>query len=560
MTKIAFVTKIDRRQFIGGSLLAAGGLVLMGPSSTKAAEGSIEILIDEPIGTILPEIYGHFVEHLGAVVYDGVWVGEASKIANIGGIRKSLIDALKKIKAPVIRYPGGCFADSYDWRNGIGDRAKRPHRTNFWAGAASEKVPPLSTSRFEPNTFGTNEFMRFCRLTGAKPYLAANLRGGTAKDFSDWVEYCNSPARSTTLAEQRAAGPTPSAEPFGVEYWGIGNESWGCGGNLTADEYSQEFRRFTAAVPGYKVPLKFVGAGASSDDLDWTRGFFAKTSEKGEGIFERIYGWGAHHYSWNVSAGRTSDWNAGKGDALNFNAEEYYELLREAQKVEKAVGDHWAVMGEFDKKHRVKILVDEWGAWHRPGTEVRPEHILGQQSTMRDALVASITLDIFNRNADKVVMGNVAQLVNCLHSLFLADGDRFLETPTYHVFDMFMPHMGAQSVRTEFSVADFSYHRNGKTANFAGLTGSASINNNMITLTVTNPHLTEPRESTIKLRGASVASAAARVLSNDEVHAHNTFDNPRAVEPRDKKVAVSGGAIVFTFAPASITQIQIRRG
>jgi alpha-N-arabinofuranosidase len=551
------MTSFDRRQFLAGSLLAAAGGFLAVPRSSKAASAVIEILPGEPIGTISPNIYGHFTEHLGGVIYDGIWVGENSKIPNVGGIRKSLLDAMKRIKAPVIRYPGGCFADSYDWRDGVGDRAKRPRRTNFWAGAASDKVPTLSISRFEPNAFGTNEFMRFCQLTGAKPYLAANLRGLAAQDFYSWVEYCNSPAGSTTLAESRASGPSPSREPFGVEYWGIGNESWGCGGNLTSEEYSQEFRRFTAAVPGYRIPLKFVGAGASSDDLNWTRGFFSKTLEKGEGMFGRIYGWGVHHYSWNVSAGRTNDWNAGKGDALVFNAEQYYELLREAAKIEKAIEDHWAVMGEFDKKHRVKILVDEWGAWHKPGTEIRPEHILGQQNTMRDALVASITLDVFNRNADKVAMGNVAQLVNCLHSLFLADGDRFLQTPTYHVFEMFRPHMGATSVRTSFEAPPVNYDRNGSPTIFQGLNGSASIDGKSITLTVTNPHLTEERETEVRIRGARIAATAARVLSTRDVHAHNSFTDPRTVEPHDLPAKAAGETIIFRFPPASVTRLGL---
>jgi alpha-N-arabinofuranosidase len=548
--------KIDRRQFIG-ALLATGEFVFGLPRSSQAADSRIEVLINEPIGMINPNIYGHFVEHLGAVVYDGIWVGENSGIPNIGGIRQELVEALKRIKAPLFRYPGGCFADSYDWRDGIGDRTKRPRRTNFWAGVAGDKVSPDSTSRFEPNAFGTNEFMRFCQLTGGKAYLAANLRGMTAQNFYEWIEYCNSPAGSTTLSEQRAQGPMGSKEPFGVEFWGIGNESWGCGGNFTPEEYAQEFRRFTAAFPGYKVPLKFIGAGASSDDLNWTHGFFAKMREKGQGIFGKLYGWGVHHYSWNVSAGRTNDWDAGKGDAVNFNQEQYYELLREADKLESLMAQHWAIMGEYDQQHLVKIAVDEWGSWHRPGTELKPAHLLGQQNTMRDALVASLTLDIFNRNADKVVMGNVAQLINCLHSLFLADGAKFLLTPTYHVFEMFLPHIGAQSVRAVISAPKLIYDRNGKPADFWGLNGSASVIGKQLTLTATNSHLSESRETEIVVRGAKIASARARVLSEKDVHEHNTFENPKAVEPRSQTAIVKGETVVFRFAPASVTQLQL---
>jgi alpha-L-arabinofuranosidase len=549
--------KFGRREFLGGSLLAAGSLALGLPRSARAAQARVEILVNEPIADINPNIYGHFIEHLGAVVYDGIWVGENSKVANYNGIRKSLVDALKRIKAPLFRYPGGCFADSYNWRDGIGERSKRPKKTNFWYGVAPKEVPLNSTSRIEPNEFGTNEFMQFCRLVGGKPYMAANLRSLPAQDFLEWMEYCNAPAGTTTLAELREKGSMGSREPFNVEYWGVGNESWGCGGELKPDEYAQEFRRYTAAYQGFEAPIKFIGAGASSDDPNWTRGFFENIRSKGEGLFRRVHGWGIHHYSWNVSGGRSNDWNGAKGDAIKFNTEEYYNLLAEADKIEKYILEHWTIMGEYDKQHVTKIAVDEWGSWHRPGTELLPAHLLGQQNTMRDALVASLSLDIFNRQADKVFMANIAQLVNCLHSLFLADGDKFCLTPTYHVFEMFMPHLAAKTVRTVFGAPNFHYDRNGKPANFWGLAGSASLKGKQLTLTVTNPHLSEAKETEVVLNGAKIASAKARVLSANDVHAYNTFANPNAVQPRDKSVVVKNDSLVFNFEPASVTALQL---
>lgn len=552
---------IDRRQFLGTSVLAAGALAFGLPRSARAADSTIEILLDEPGGTILPDIYGHFVEHLGAVVYDGIWVGEDSKIPNIGGIRRDLVEALKRISPSVFRYPGGCFADSYDWRDGIGKRSERPRRTNFWYGNAPSEVPLDSTSRIEPNHFGTNEFLRFCQLVGGRPYLAANVRSLPAQAFWEWVEYANSPAGTTTLAEKRESGSAGSRDPYRVEFWGIGNESWGCGGNLLPDEYAQEYRRYTAAVPGYGVPLKFIGAGASSDDLNWTRGFFSKMREKGENIFNSMYGWGVHHYSWNVSGGRTGDWEAGKGDAVNFNREQYFELLAAADRIEDFLLKHWAIMGEYDTKHRVKIAVDEWGAWHAPGTAIRPEHILGQQNTMRDALVAAISLDIFNRHADKVVMANIAQLVNCLQSLFLADGENFLLTPTYHVFDMYAPHQGAASVRTEFSASGISYERNGRPANFKGLAGSASVKGKRLTLTVANPDPANERVAEIRLRGGRVSSGSSVVLASEDVHDHNTFERPSKVTPvQTKQATAKGGRMTFSFEPGSVTRISIDLG
>jgi alpha-L-arabinofuranosidase len=553
---------MKRREFLGGvaalsaGLLAerAGGLT----HSSHAADSRIEVLIGEEIGTISPDIYGHFAEHLGGVVYDGIWVGENSKVPNTGGIRTALVDALKRIKAPVIRWPGGCFADSYDWRDGIGPRARRPRRTNFWADAPEwPKNAPNGPWKFETNHFGTNEFLRFCQLTGAEGYLAANVRGLGAQQFYEWIEYCNSPAGSTTGAERRASGESPSRDPYRVRFWGVGNETWGCGGNLTPEEYAAEYRRFTAAVPRYGVNLSFIASGANVDDYNWTRGFFSKTAEKNRGLFNSIYGWGLHHYAWNLGLGKTSDWFAAKGDALKFNEAEYYELLREADRMESLINQHWTIMGEYDRQHRVKLVVDEWGAWYKPGSEVDPTHLLGQQSTMRDALLAGLTLDTFNRHADKVAMANVAQLINCLHSLFLAHEDKFIVTPTFHVFEMFVPHMGGRAVRAVFSAPEVQYTRADKPAEFWGMSGSASINNKQLTLTVTNPHLTESRETEIAVRGARAATAQAQVLAMPDVHAHNTFANPRAVQPRNEPVTVAAGSISYRFAPASVTRLQI---
>jgi alpha-N-arabinofuranosidase len=556
--------KVKRREFLQSAMAVSAGLIAGRAGgfaqTSRAADSRIEVLIGEEIGTINPDIYGHFAEHLGGVIYDGIWVGENSRIPNTGGIRTALVEALKRIKAPVVRWPGGCFADSYDWRDGTGKRSQRPRRTNFWVDAPEwpNGAPPDGPWKYEPNHFGINEFMRFCQLSGAEAYLAANLRGLGAQEFYEWIEYCNSPAGTTTGAEQRASGEMPSKDPFKVRFWGVGNESWGCGGNFTPQEYAAEYRRFTAAVPRYGVDLKFIASGANVDDFNWTRGFFSKTAEKGAFLFNGIYGWGLHHYAWNLGLGKTNDWFAAKGDALNFNPAEHYELLKEADRMESLINQHWAIMGEYDKQHRVKLIVDEWGAWYKKGSEVHPTHLLGQQSTVRDALLAGLTLDTFHRHADKVAMANVAQLINSLHSLFLAHEDKFTVTPTYHVFEMFMPHMGAKSVRTVFNAPKVQYTRVDKPAEFWGLSGSASVNGKQLTLTVTNPHLSEAREAEIDMRGASAASAQARVLTAPDVHAHNTFENPRAVVPRDEQVRVgSGGAVSFRFPPASVTRLQI---
>jgi alpha-L-arabinofuranosidase len=531
-----------RREFLALAASAAACTLL--PRSARAADSRIEILLGEPIGPIAPEVYGHFVEDLGAVVYDGVFVGLDSKIENVGGIRKALVDHMKRLPAGVIRWPGGCFADSYDWRDGVGPAAARPRRTNFWA------------ERLDPNTFGTNEFVRFCRLSGMQPYLAANLRSLPARDFYQWVDYCNAPAGSTTLAQLRGLGG--EREPLGVRYWGVGNEAWGCGGDFLPEEYASEFRRFTSWVPRYGVDLAFVGSGPSSDDIAWTRRVFAKLAEKGEGQVRRLWGWAVHHYSWNLSRGATTDWERGKGDALRFGPEEWYELLNEGDKLETLVGEHWAAMGEFDRSRRVRIAVDEWGAWYRPGSEADPSHLLGQTPTMRDALLSALTLDLFHRQADKVAMANVAQLVNCLHSLFLAHEDRFVATPNFHVFEMYAPHVGGQSLRTVFAAPRVSYDRVGPKGSLWGLGGSASLKGKTMTLTVVNPHVSEAREAEVALLGGAITGARATTLAAGDIHAHNTFDEPRAIEPAAAATAAPrAGALVHRFPPASVTRLTL---
>ncbi|MGD8867078.1 MAG: alpha-L-arabinofuranosidase C-terminal domain-containing protein [Gemmatimonadales bacterium] len=547
------MTGITRRDFIGSSVacgVAVAGAPLLklgGRWTSRLADSRIDVLLDEPIGTVAPEIYGHFVEHLGGVVYDGIWVGEESSIPNIGGIRRAIVEALRPIGPGVIRWPGGCFADSYDWRDGIGPREQRPSRTNFWIDQRALRDLGNVPAKYDPNHFGTNEFVRFCRLVEAQPYLAANVRSLPARAFFEWLEYCNSPAGSTTLAERREAGG--EREPFGVKYWGIGNESWGCGGNFTPEEYAAEYRRFaTWTVPDYGVDLSFIGSGPSGGDLEWTRRFFKALEERRD--LDRMWGWALHHYC-----------NAPNGEAVAFDDTAWYDLLASADRMDSLITAHWQAMGEIDRQHRIKLVVDEWGAWHRMTTNVDPAHLFGQQSTVRDALVAGLTLDTFNRHADKVAMANIAQLVNCIQSLFLADEDEFLLTPTYHVFAMYAAHQGASSVRVVTSAPAVHWHDGEeRERSLWGLNGSASVRDDALTLTVTNSHLTEARETEITVRGASVGAVTATTLAARDVHDHNTFEEPETVVPTTATVRVSGSPFVYRFPAASVTKLEIAMG
>jgi alpha-N-arabinofuranosidase len=463
----------------------------------------------------------------------------------------------------------------YNWRDGIGARDQRPRRTNFWrddrGNRSSEDYRKLDRGpqKYEPNWFGTNEFMAFCRETGAKPYFAANVRSLPAQEFQEWVEYANAPAGATTLSDMRAAAG--DRDPYRVEFWGVGNESWGCGGRLTPEEYSQEFRRFIAYVPRYGVDLKFIAAGPNGGDISWTRRFFTNMVEKGFNQLNSLWGWGLHYY-----AGTT-----GAGHALEYTTDEWYELIARADRIGTLIDQHWAAMGESDPGHRVKIALDEWGAWHNQHASLPAGYLFGYPGTLRDGLVAALSLDTFNRNADKIVMANVAQLVNTIHSLFIAYEDKFVATPNFHVFEMYAAHQGAQAVRTVFSAPGVGFKRTPPSpppaalaqmtpqqraameaqaqapASLWGLQGSASVAGKLVTLTVVNPHATEARETEIAVRGAAVQSAQAVVLTAGDIHAHNSFDAPRALEPVNVAASSQGGRLVHRFAPASVTRLQL---
>jgi alpha-N-arabinofuranosidase len=527
----------------------------------QQAGSHVEVLVDEPIGAIAPEIYGHFTEHLGSVIYDGIYVGEGSKIPNQNGLRSALIEKMRAIKAPVVRWPGGCFADSYDWRDGIGPKDKRPRRTNFWTddfadAQKKQNIPQV----YEPNSFGTSDFVRFCQLSGAEPYIAGNVRSLTPLDFDHWVEYCNSPRGTTTLAETREAdGGNGNGEPYNVRYWGVGNESWGCGGNFDPEDYAIEYKRYTTWVPSYGVPLRFVASGPNSDEQAWTRGFFNKLLHgQPSRDMHGVWGLSVHHYAWNLARGKTHEWNAAKGDALKFDPIDWYELARETDQIEKVVLDHWTALGEFDLGRKVRLVVDEYGPWYRPGTENAPEQLLGQMITVRDAVMTAISLDIFNRNAEKVGMAACAQLVNCLNSLFLTHGDKFATTPVFNVFEMYAAHQGGTAVRTEFSSPEARYDRDGKPATFWGLKGSASLKGKTLIMTAVNPDVSQGRETEIVLRGATAASAKAWVVAESDIHAHNTLEQPDQVKTRTADVTVRGGTLSFTFPAASVVKIEVQ--
>lgn len=493
---------------------------------------SVTVCLNHSRGVIAPEIYGHFCEHLGGVFYDGLWVGPDSPIENIHGFRKALVDSFRKICPPVLRWPGGCFAETYDWRDGIGPREKRPRRLNWWYN---------NDGRVESNQVGTHEFIDLCRLVGAQPYFAANMTSVTPLHIRDWMEYCNMPAHETTLADERAQNG--DEQPFGVRYWGIGNENWGGGGSMTAEMCAREFMRYATvcrSVPGEKV---LVACGANGHDVAWTREMMRTMHAKGC-MPEAL---SVHYYCGTA------------GTPQEFTEAEWYELLRKADFMRRIVDDHRAAMDEFDPERRVSLFVDEWGCWHQEGTgPSKGKNLFEQQSNLRDAVVAALTLNLFNNRCDVVGMSNVAQLCNNLHTLYLASGEHFLETPTYFVYDLFKAHQSARQLETLVDCG-CAGPDDGE-APLCQVSASASqAQDGSVTLTLANLSVTDSADVRLDaLGGALTGTAEISTLCAADPHTCNTFENPHAVRPvRESRPFASGDTI--RLPAASVVSVRIAR-
>ena len=495
----------------------------------------ITVLADEPIGLIRPELHGHFAEHLGGCIEDGLWVGDDSAIPNVGGFRTDVLEALKPLRVPVLRWPGGCYADDYHWEDGVGPRRDRPRRVNLWWG-----------HNVETNCFGTHEFIQLCRHLGAAPYFAGNVGSGTPREMRDWLEYCNFNGDST-LARRRAGNGSP--QPFGVRVWGVGNENWGCGGNFCPEDYAREFKRFgTYLGPFGGVQPYLIACGPDGNNPDWTRRFLAKyfaTPQHAMGG-GRLGAVAAHYYCGTAGP-----------SATEYNTSQWYELLDRALRMEDLVKQQRATIDSFDPQRKVGLVIDEWGTWHLPTPGSTP---LWQQSTLRDALAAALTLDVFHRHAEKLVMCNLAQLVNVLQSLVLTRAEKMVLTPTYHVFRMYQPHQGGQSLRTSFEAQPVTFALGNEKRQMPGLIGSASTRAGVLTLSVVNPHESLPAEAQIDLRGFAARSATVAELSDDDLTAHNTFENPDALTPESQDLEPDDAQWRHVFAPASVTVIRFAAG
>ncbi|MCI8417492.1 MAG: alpha-N-arabinofuranosidase [Lachnospiraceae bacterium] len=489
------------------------------------------------IGRIHPNIYGHFAEHLGGVIYDGLWVGETSLVPHIHGFRKELVEKLRAIHPPVIRWPGGCFAETYDWRDGIGPRDKRPETVNWWYN---------DDGRTESNQVGTHEMVDFCRLVGAEPYFALNATSKTPLEGRNWVEYCNMPKGATTLARLREEHGSP--EPFSVKYWGLGNENWGGGGAMTPEDYCEKYRTYGILCKSVYPEGRYIACGANDSIPGWTEEFFETYNRMyTENRRPPMYGYSLHYYVPNFGE---------LGNEKSFTEDQWYETLRRARGIEPFVVQQAAMLDAKAPGNNLALIVDEWGLWHRGPGHLETGDLFEQESTMREALVAGITLNIFNNHCDRVKMANVAQLVNCIQSLFLAHGDQLVLTTTYHVFAMFQRHQGATAYESRTTGEKISYTFQGEEQKIEHMFASASGKEGSLCITLVNTSLQEDAELSLEVFGGQVGqTATVTVLRASEENRGNSFEEPEAVMPVTEEIVWREGVPTITVPRASVVQV-----
>ena len=477
--------------------------------------------------TISRHIYGHFAEHLGRCIYEGIWVGEDSPIPNTYGIRNDVLEALKNIKIPVLRWPGGCFADEYHWKDGIGPREKRKKMVNtHWGGVV------------ENNHFGTHEFMKLCELLECEPYICGNVGSGTVQEMQEWVEYITFDGTSPMADWRRENG---REEPWRLKYFGVGNENWGCGGNMRAEYYADVYRRYQTYVRNYGENRVYkIACGPNTDDYHWTEVLMREADRMMDGL-------SLHYYT------VPGTWQE-KGSATDFNEQDWFTTMKKTMYMEELVTKHSTIMDKYDPEKRVGLIVDEWGAWYdvEPGTN---PGFLYQQNTLRDALIAGINLNIFNNHADRVHMANIAQTINVLQSVILTEGDKMILTPTYHVFEMYKVHQDATLLPMDLESAEYTYGE----SSIPQVSASASKNSDgVIHISLCNVHHESSATVDIELRGAAANKVSGRILTSDNMRDHNTFLEPDKVQPSTfDNFKLDEKGLSVTLPPKSVVVLAV---
>ncbi len=508
------------------ALLTTAAFAATGPAA------QLTLQADQSGPVISKNLYGQFSEHLGHCIYGGIWVGPDSPIPNTKGYRNDVLAALKQLGVPQLRWPGGCFADEYHWRDGIGPREKRPSMYNsHWGGVV------------ENNHFGTHEFLDLCELLDIKPYVCVNVGSGTVQEAMEWVEYMTSPADSPMANLRRANGRD---KPWQVPYIAVGNESWGCGGSMTPAFYADNFKRYNTFIknytPGDANRIQRIACGPNEDNYEWTEVMMKNAGHNMNGL--------ALHY-YTLPSG---NWRDGKGSATNFDEAQYFATLRNTLKMQELITRHSAIMDKYDPEKKVGLVVDEWGVWTdvEPGTN---PGFLFQQNTLRDAILAAINLHIFQAHADRVTMANIAQMINVLQAMILTDNEKMLVTPTYHVFEMFKVHQGATLVPLTLTTPDYAVGENKIPAVSASASRDAA---GKIHVSLTNANPNAAITVACTLNGSTAKSVTGRVLTAPAVNSHNTFAAPHTVEPAKFDGAIlSDGKLTITLPAKSVVVLEL---
>ena len=482
---------------------------------------------EDKTGHINRETYGHFSEHLGRCIYGGIYVGEDSSIPNIHGIRTDVVEAFKQINMPVLRWPGGCFADEYHWKDGIGEKSSRKKMVNTnWGGVV------------EDNSFGTHEFMELCELVGCEPYIAGNVGSGTVQELAEWVEYMTFDGISPMAELRRKNGKD---EPWKFKYLGIGNENWGCGGNMRPEYYVDLYRQYQSYCKNYSGTQLFkvaCGPGGGGEDwYHWTEVLMKNLNK------DQVQAISLHTYN-------VPDW-VNKGSATEFTEDEYYTILNLANHMDVLLTRHTEIMNRYDPDNTIGLIVDEWGNWFDVEVGTNPG-FLYQQNTMRDALVAALMLNIFNRHSERVIMANIAQVVNVLQAIILTEGEKMIKTPTFHVFDMYKAHQDAECV---YCFAQNENLCDGK--NVPMISSSASVKDGVMTVTLANCSLTEEAQLDCDICNFSGKEVCAQILTN-EVHAYNSFEEPEKVTLADYPADLNDGKLTVKLPACSIVTVTFK--
>ncbi len=498
----------------------------------------LELKANQPGAKINRDMFGQFAEHLGSGIYGGIWVGPDSPIRNVRGIRSDVVAALRAIRVPNVRWPGGCFGDNYHWRNGIGPRAQRPATLNpDWGGV------------IEPNSFGTHEYFDFLDQIGAEAFISENIGSGSVEEASDWFDYMTSD-QPTTLAKLRAANGHPA--PYRVKYLGLGNENWGCGGAMSPDHYVEEMKRFARFTrnynPAQQAPasaMKRVAVGWDSGNSDYTEAIMKAWKEK-------VWSWdleGVSLHGYTIP----NSWEK-KGPSAGFGEDEYAKAIRATLKMTDWIARQSAIMDKYDPDKKIGLYVDEWGIWTDPDPGSNPG-FLKQQNTLRDAVIAALNLDLFMRNADRVRGANIAQMINVLQAMILTDGPRMLLTPTYHVYRMYVPFQDATLIPVSFDAGTYVY---GDIHLPAVDAVAARDPSGRLWLALVNVDPNRAARIDAAVEGLAARSAIGEVLTAPTVAAHNTFDGPNEVRPVDFTGRASGGRLLFKLPPKSVAVVELR--